>query len=228
MRASSSSRDASTQLVAHLGEDAGRVPELVEVLALDVRRTARRSTSTTSRRTSATSAPPAASISRTRSTAAMSRPRSKCCTGSSLRRARANRSRCTRCRSWRCSSCHYQRLLRLDDPVDHDEGAGGRGARDEERRRRALPARGGEAAGHDGLREAMQLLARAELDLRGFGGIDERTVIDVLVARLAALDPPAPAVDQSRVRREPREPPMTLRKPARLRKRVTRAASGAT
>ena len=41
--------------------------------------------------------------------------------------------------------------------------------------------------GSDGLREALGLLAQAELDLRGQSGLDERTAIDVLVARLAAL-----------------------------------------
>ena len=46
---------------------------------------------------------------------------------------------------------------------------------------------GEQRLGADGLREAMRLLAQAELDLRGAGGLDERTVMDVLIARLAAL-----------------------------------------
>jgi hypothetical protein len=37
------------------------------------------------------------------------------------------------------------------------------------------------------LQEAARLLAEAELDLRGASGLDERTVMDVLIARLAAL-----------------------------------------
>ena len=41
--------------------------------------------------------------------------------------------------------------------------------------------------GTNGLREAMRLLAQAELDLRGESGVDERTVMDLLIARLAAL-----------------------------------------
>ena len=44
--------DASARLVEHLGDDAGRVPELVELLAVDLRQRRRRSTSTMSRRTS--------------------------------------------------------------------------------------------------------------------------------------------------------------------------------
>ena len=50
-----------------------------------------------------------------------------------------------------------------------------------------FPLEAAKRLGTDGLREAMRLLADAELDLRGYGGLDERTVIDVLVARLAAL-----------------------------------------
>ena len=50
-----------------------------------------------------------------------------------------------------------------------------------------FPLEAAKRLGTDGLREAMGLLAQAELDLRGASGLDERTVIDVLVARLAAL-----------------------------------------
>ncbi len=50
-----------------------------------------------------------------------------------------------------------------------------------------FPLEASKRLGTEGLREAMRLLAQAELDLRGASGIDERTVIDVLVARLAAL-----------------------------------------
>ncbi|HTD49779.1 MAG TPA: hypothetical protein VK771_04220, partial [Acidimicrobiia bacterium] len=82
---------------------------------------------------------------------------------------------------------HYQRLLRLDDPAittkEHAaevlgmKSAGG--AR--------FPFEAARRLGSDGLREAVALLAQAELDLRGQSGLDERTAIDVLVARLAAL-----------------------------------------
>jgi hypothetical protein len=47
----------------------------------------------------------------------------------------------------------------------------------------------------------MQLLARAELDFRGFAGLDERTVIDVLVARLAALTRRHQPASRARARR---------------------------
>lgn len=82
---------------------------------------------------------------------------------------------------------HYQRLLRLDDPAivtkEHAAAAlnmkSAGGAR--------FPLEASKRLGTDGLKEAVRLLAQAELDLRGASGVDERTVMDVLVARLAAL-----------------------------------------
>jgi DNA polymerase-3 subunit delta len=82
---------------------------------------------------------------------------------------------------------HYQRLLRLDDPAiatkEHAAAAlnmkSAGGAR--------FPLDASRKLGTDGLREAVNLLAQAELDLRGASGLDERTVMEVLVARLAAL-----------------------------------------
>jgi DNA polymerase-3 subunit delta len=84
-------------------------------------------------------------------------------------------------------SFHYQRLLRLDDPAivtkEHAAEAlnmkSAGGAR--------FPLDAARRLGTDGLREATRLLANAELDLRGASGLDERTVMDVLIARLAAL-----------------------------------------
>jgi len=84
-------------------------------------------------------------------------------------------------------SYHYQRLLRLDDPAivtkEHAAAAlnmkSAGGAR--------FPLDASRRLGSDGLREAVTLLAQAELDLRGASGLDERTVMEVLVARLAAL-----------------------------------------
>ncbi len=84
-------------------------------------------------------------------------------------------------------SSSYRKLLRLDDPaivtkeqaalaLDMKSVAGARFRLDAAKR-----------LGTPGLKEAIDLLARAELDLRGEGGLDERTVIEVLVARLAAL-----------------------------------------
>jgi DNA polymerase III delta subunit len=82
---------------------------------------------------------------------------------------------------------HYQRLLRLDDPaiVTKEHAAEALGMRSAGGAR--FPLEASRKLGRDGLREAVRLLAQAELDLRGAGGLDERTVMDVLIARLAAL-----------------------------------------
>ena len=82
---------------------------------------------------------------------------------------------------------HYQRLVRLDDPsvVTKEHAAEALGMRSAGGARFPLDA--SRRLGSDGLRDAVGLLAQAELDLRGASGLDERTVMDVLVARLAAL-----------------------------------------
>jgi DNA polymerase-3 subunit delta len=82
---------------------------------------------------------------------------------------------------------HYQRLLRLDDPSirTKEDAAQVLGMRSAGGAR--FPLEASRRLGTSGLREAVNLLARAELDLRGQSGLDERTVIELLVARLAAL-----------------------------------------
>ena len=92
---------------------------------------------------------------------------------------------------------HYRRLLRLDDPAVHtsQDAAAALGGRSSPRAAgfRLKQAR---ALGVDGLRRAFDLLAAADLDLKGARAIPEDVVIEVLVARLAALTPgrgPRPA-----------------------------------
>jgi DNA polymerase III delta subunit len=82
---------------------------------------------------------------------------------------------------------HYQRLLRLDDPsiVTKEHAASALGMKSPGGAR--FPLEASKRLGTDGLRDAIRLVARAELDLRGAGGLDDRTVIEVLVARLAGL-----------------------------------------
>jgi DNA polymerase III subunit delta len=81
----------------------------------------------------------------------------------------------------------YQRLLRLDDPsiVTKEHAASALGMKSAGGAR--FPLEAARRLGSDGLRDAIRLLAQAELDLRGASGLDDRTVMDVLVARLAAL-----------------------------------------
>lgn len=82
---------------------------------------------------------------------------------------------------------HYQRMLKLDDPMitTSEQAAAALGMKNPYGAR--FPLEAARKLGSDGLREALGLLAQAELDLRGQSGLDERTAIDVLVARLAAL-----------------------------------------
>jgi DNA polymerase III delta subunit len=82
---------------------------------------------------------------------------------------------------------HYQRFLRLDDPsiVTKEQAAEVLGMRSAAGARFPLDAT--RRLGSNGIREAMGLLAQAELDLRGTSGTDERTTIEILVARLAHL-----------------------------------------
>ena len=84
---------------------------------------------------------------------------------------------------------HYAKMARLD----------GSGAQDPESAAAALGAKSSFAAGKtlksyqrlgvDGVRRAIGLLATADLDLRGETGLEEETVMEILVARLARLAP---------------------------------------
>jgi DNA polymerase III delta subunit len=83
---------------------------------------------------------------------------------------------------------YYRRVLRLDDPsisstADAVEALGGKVK--EFPARKALAA--ARALGTDGLREAFDALARADLDLKGARGIPPDAVMEVLVVRLARL-----------------------------------------
>ncbi|HVJ97375.1 MAG TPA: hypothetical protein VNC41_11150, partial [Acidimicrobiia bacterium] len=82
----------------------------------------------------------------------------------------------------------YRRLLRLDDPTiaTKEDAAKALGMKSPGGARFRLDA--ARKLGSDGLRDAISLLAQSELDLRGEAGLDDRTVIEVLVARLAALN----------------------------------------
>ncbi len=84
---------------------------------------------------------------------------------------------------------HYGRLARLD----------GADARNEQEAAEAIGIKPGFPAkkalgnyrrlGGDGVKRAVQLLARADLDLRGDTDLDDELVIEVLVARLSRLAP---------------------------------------
>jgi DNA polymerase-3 subunit delta len=82
----------------------------------------------------------------------------------------------------------YKKLLRVDDPaiatVDQAHAAlGGKGSTFPAKK--ALEAT--RALGTEGLRRAIDLLHQADLDLKGASGLPAETVIEVLVARLTGL-----------------------------------------
>ena len=89
---------------------------------------------------------------------------------------------------------HFRRLLRLDDPElgstgDAIEALGGR-VKEYPARKALAQAR---ALGTDGIRRAFDLLHQADLDLKGARAIPEDAVMEVLVARLAQLSKQAGA-----------------------------------
>lgn len=83
---------------------------------------------------------------------------------------------------------HYRRLLRLDDAsiTSNEEAAAALGGR-------TKPASAGfrlrqaRALGTDGLRQAFDHLARADVDLKGGRAIPPEVVLEILVARLAQI-----------------------------------------
>lgn len=82
----------------------------------------------------------------------------------------------------------YRKLLTLDDPSirttkDAHAALGGKGSTYPAQK--ALEA--SSALGSDGLRKAIDSLHRADLDLKGASAMPEDAVLEVLVARLAAL-----------------------------------------
>src|SRR5262249_5804594 len=81
---------------------------------------------------------------------------------------------------------HYRALMRLDDPAIATKEQAGAGLWQSpySARYRVDASR---RLGSDGLREAVRLLAGADVDLRGASGVPDETVMEVLVARLATL-----------------------------------------
>jgi DNA polymerase-3 subunit delta len=83
---------------------------------------------------------------------------------------------------------YYRRILRLDDPAIHspaDAVAALGGKVKEFPARKALDQ--ARALGTGGIRQAFDALYQADLDLKGARGIPEETVMEVLVVRLARL-----------------------------------------
>jgi DNA polymerase III subunit delta len=85
---------------------------------------------------------------------------------------------------------HYRRLLVLDDPAvrTSEDAAAAIGGRTSPRAA-GFRLRQTRALGSDGLRRAFDLLAQADLDVKGARAIPADVVVELLVARLAALAP---------------------------------------
>jgi DNA polymerase-3 subunit delta len=83
---------------------------------------------------------------------------------------------------------HYQRMLRLDDPSigGEQEAVAALGGKVKPYPA-GLALRQARLLGRDGLRSAYGLLAKADVDLRGGSALAEDAVLEVLVARLAGL-----------------------------------------
>lgn len=88
---------------------------------------------------------------------------------------------------------HVAKMARLDGSgaTDQDSAAAVLGTKSSFPAKKALE--GARRLGTDDLRRAIGLLATADSDLRGGTGLDELAVMEVLVARLARLGPPARA-----------------------------------
>ena len=87
---------------------------------------------------------------------------------------------------------HYRRLLALDDPAvrSSQDAAAALGGRANPRSA-GFRLRQARALGSGGLQRAFDLLAQADLDLKGARAIPEDAVVELLVARLAGLTPGA-------------------------------------
>jgi DNA polymerase-3 subunit delta len=184
-------KDARARVLGHLGDDAGRVAELVEILA---------SRFTVGASVRADDVEPYLGA-----VGALDKPfelTSAIETGDTakaldvlhrLMHATSAKSRDNKpihpMQLMAVLSSSYRSMLKLDDPNVHtkDDAASVLGGNPWSAKHRLDALH---RIGSDGLHDAFALLAQADLDLRGAGGtraIDEETVMQLLVARLCAL-----------------------------------------
>ncbi|HEX5615056.1 MAG TPA: hypothetical protein VFZ83_07845 [Acidimicrobiia bacterium] len=180
------SADASTMVVEHVGADAGRVPELVATLAATFGPKATLHTHDVAPFLGALGTTDPFAI-----TNALDKgdvPGVLEALHRSLRASSGKQAKALHAMQVMAMVVgHYQRLLKLDHPsiVTKEQAAEVLGMKNPHAARFRLDA--ARALGTDGLREAFALLAQAELDLRGERGVDDETVLEVLLARLASL-----------------------------------------
>ena len=100
---------------------------------------------------------------------------------------------------------HYRRILRLDDPsIGGEQDAVAALGGKVKPYPAGLALRQARLLGSDGLRTAYAHLAKADVDLRGATGLSEDAVLEVLIARLAGLSRRAGAGGGSAARGRPR------------------------
>ena len=100
---------------------------------------------------------------------------------------------------------HYRRILRLDDPsIGGEQDAVAALGGKVKPYPAGLALRQARLLGSDGLRTAYAHLAKADVDLRGATGLSEDAVLEVLIARLAGLARRAGAGGGSAARGRPR------------------------
>jgi len=179
--------DAARAMAERLGDDAGRVPALVELLA---------ATFGTGRTITAADVEPYLGAEGSVPVYLLSNAVDAGDTASALevlqRMLHATTSRQARAmhplQVLSLLHNHYRRLLRLDDPAvrTDDDAVGALGGKVKKYpARKALEQ--ARALGTDGLRRAVDLLAGADGALKGATGVPEEAVVEVLVARLCAL-----------------------------------------
>jgi DNA polymerase III subunit delta len=82
---------------------------------------------------------------------------------------------------------HFERMLRVEGPEPPDESTAAQLLGDRSTFRTSKTLAQARRLGPDGVRAAYQLMAAADVDLRGRSGLDARTTLEILVARLAQL-----------------------------------------
>ena len=178
--------DAATLIPSHLGDDAGRVAALVDVLAAASRpgvQPRRRRRAPVSRRSGRGAVVPAHQRDRGGRPGDRARDR---CTGCSRCRAAQQPKPMHPLQVMGMLNGYYRRILRLDDPslrspADAVAALGGK-VKEYPARKALDQAR---ALGSGGIRQAFDALFQADLDLKGARGIPEQAVMEVLVVRLA-------------------------------------------
>jgi DNA polymerase III subunit delta len=108
---------------------------------------------------------------------------------------------------------HYQRMLRLDDPsIGGEQDAVAALGGKVKPYPAGLALRQARLLGADGLKTAYGHLAKADVDLRGATGLSEDAVLEVLIARLSGLSRRSGASGSSAPRGRPRPSGPTRRR----------------